>query len=260
MTESYEYTIQAHTKRLISLGVITSLELLQKYASAKNLKIRSLKDNQAHLELPSGSKFKIEFNFNTPMQHLNPPPCSHDPIVQSKQKGISALTAYANQKRLGRRVYVYILHAKDEQGMQAAYIGSTNAFRMRMEEHLLQIQGPGRGSSELFEWAKKHNTKVRCAVLDYTEIEGYGESLEGLWMQRALKAGMHLPGAERWGKLLPKHAPRVVDENPFPKNILTLRALADVFTRRLCADDMYIGHIHLTPEQLLTHRRNRELS
>lgn len=257
MSKNFEHSTQQHLKRLLTLGVIVNMDLLQQFATANNLKIRSPKDTSAHIELPDGSKFKITFDFQTPMQTLTPPPNSHDPQDISYKRAITAMTMYATNKRLGRRVYVYILHAKDGDGRQAAYIGSTNSFRIRMEEHLLQIQGLGLGSSDLFEWAKAHNTKVRCAVLDYTEIEGYGESLEGLWMQRALKSGIHLPGAERWGRLLPKHAPRIVDENPFPKQILTLRPLSDVFTRRLCADDMYIGHIHLTPEQLLIHRRNR---
>ena len=250
-----EFTPQSHTQRLLELGVLHDLTSLEQHVNNQGWKLKLAKEDHAHVELPNGTKFKVEFRFSQPLLDATPD-SSHTQRVRPKQEsGIRALAKYATRGRVARRTFVYILSAESKTGTKAAYIGSTATFRCRMEDHLLQTHGPGRASSDLFQWAERHGAIVKCAVLDYTDIVGNGEALEGLWMQRAARANYHLPGAERWGSQLPKHMPRVVQEIEFPKNLPTLQPLVRVLSSQARADDVYVGLIHAAVPALLKHRR-----
>jgi hypothetical protein len=250
-----EFTPQSHTQRLIELGVLHDLPSLEQHVLNQGWKLKNVKTDQAHVELPTGQKFKLDFKFNQPVQEYRPD-SSHTARPRAPQEsGIRALAKYATRGRVARRTYVYILMAENQAGMKAAYIGSTATFRCRMEDHLLQTHGPGRASSDLFKWAAKYGATVTCAVLDYTDIVGMGESLEGLWVQRATRANFHLPGAERWASQLPRHSLQVVQEIDFPPKLSTLKSLVHVLKSQSRADDMYVGLIDASVPALLRHRR-----
>lgn len=159
--------------------------------------MKSAKEYHAHVELPNGTKFKIEFRFSQPLLDATPDSSYTQRVRLKQESGIRALAKYAPRGRVARRTFVYILSAESKTWTKAVYIGSTATFRGRSEDHLLQTHGPGRASSDSFQLAERHGATVKCAVLDYTDIVGNGEALEVLWMQRAALANYHLPGSER---------------------------------------------------------------
>jgi hypothetical protein len=178
-------------QQAIDTGEIADIRQLLDRVRVHGLEVTRNGRDYLGLRGDEGKRFRIHFSFEN---HTRAPRISRCAVAEVGSEAPTPL----------RHIWIYALTAFSHDGSKrACYIGKTVDLPSRMQEHIMVRNGErGRGSYELFEWARAENVEVRVTVLSVMVLDWrHSRDLEGYWLKLAQQAGYETPGSDRWGKL-----------------------------------------------------------